>query len=90
MDKLDLPFDPNAFPILHFDPNAEALLNPKDVCPEIDLPEHVVMCFFREVIEKVVKEHNAKLIYTFSCESSDHPYTKWIIRENGLLLLRLV
>ncbi len=63
---------PNAFPILHFDPNAEALLNPKDVCPEIDLPEHVVMCFFREVIEKVVKEHNAKLIYTFSCESSDH------------------
>lgn len=73
MDKLDLPFDPNAFPILHFDPNAEALLNPKDVCPEIDLPGHVVMCFFREVIEKVVKEHNAKLIYTFSCESSDHP-----------------
>jgi uridine phosphorylase len=74
MDHLELPFDPEDYPILHFDPNAGALLNPADVCPEINLPKHVVMCFFREVIEKVVKEHDAKLLFTSKSECSDHPF----------------
>jgi uridine phosphorylase len=74
MDKLDLPFDPEVFPILHYDPNTEALLNPADIAPEIDLPKHVVMCFFREVIDKVVKEHDAKLLFTNKSECSDHPF----------------
>lgn len=74
MDHLELPFDPEDYPILHFDPNAGALLNPADVCPEINLPKHVVMCFFREVIEKIVKENDAKLLFTSKSECSDHPF----------------
>ena len=41
------------YPILEFDPTPEALIEPKRVIRPRDTPEHCIVCFFREVIEKV-------------------------------------
>ena len=74
MDSIKTPFDNNAFPILHYDPEVNALLNPSDTCKDIQLPKHVVMCFFRDVIGKIVEEHQAKMVFFNKTEASDHPF----------------
>lgn len=74
MDPIKLPFDPESFPVLHFDPEPRAILNPDDVCPDIQLPSHVVMCFFREVVSKVAQEHQAEMVFMNKNEGSDHPF----------------
>lgn len=81
MDSINLPFDPKSFPILHFDPEPNAILNPSDTCPDIRLPKHVVMCFFREVIQKVVEEHDAEMVFLNKNEGSDHPF--YVMEHQG-------
>jgi hypothetical protein len=44
-------------PILEFDPTREAMIEPSRVFQARDVPEHCVICFFREAIEKVVREN---------------------------------
>ena len=49
-----------SFPILEFDPTAEAFIEPSKVIRPRDVPEHCVICFFKEVIEKVVDQHHVE------------------------------
>jgi hypothetical protein len=60
MDK-----SPMTYPILEFDPAREALIEPSKVIRPRDVPEHCVICFFKEVIDKVVSEHSARVRYRF-------------------------
>lgn len=55
------------FPILEFDSKSEPIIKASSFFKNIDAPEHCVITFFPEVLEKVVTEHNAKLISTTSC-----------------------
>ena len=41
-----------SFPILEFDPTAEAFIEPSKVIRPRDVPEHCVICFFKEVSRK--------------------------------------
>ena len=38
------------FPILEFDPDGEALIEPSRILDQMDVPERCVICFFQEVI----------------------------------------
>jgi len=49
------------FPILEFDPTRETLTEPSRLNERRDLPEHAVVCFFKEVIEKDAEEHQAQV-----------------------------
>jgi uridine phosphorylase len=49
---------PNDFPILEFDPDREAIINPNMFAKKIDFPRCAVACFFYDVIDKTVKENN--------------------------------
>ena len=51
-----------SYPILEHDPACEALIEPSKIIKPRDVPKHCVICFFGEVIEKVVAEHNAKIL----------------------------
>ncbi len=51
------------YPILEFDPAPEALIEPSKIIRARDLPEHCVICFFLEVIEKIIAEHDAKVMH---------------------------
>ena len=61
------------YPILEFDPSPEAKIEPARVIQPRDVPEHCVICFFREVIEKVAAEHDAKIAVPNRWEDGPHP-----------------
>ena len=60
------------FPILEFDPAPEALIEPSRLIRARDLPEHCVITFFREVIDKVMAEHGAKVVVENKWEDGPH------------------
>jgi uridine phosphorylase len=60
------------YPILEFDPAPEAFIEPSKVIRARDLPEHCVICFFGEVIDKVVAEHHAKVMVENHWEDGSH------------------
>lgn len=61
------------FPILEFDSSPKAMLEPSEVIEPIEIPENCVVCFFSEVIEKLVTSGKAVLIDTRKSELGLHP-----------------
>jgi uridine phosphorylase len=61
------------YPILEFDPTHEALIEPARQIRPRDVPEHCVICFFREVLEKVAAEKNAQVAVPNAWEDGPHP-----------------
>ena len=61
-----------SYPILEFDETPEAFIEPSKIIRARDLPEHCVICFFREVIDKVVKEHHARVAVKNHWEDGPH------------------
>ncbi len=49
-------------PILEFDPTPKAFIEPSKVIRPRDVPEHCVISFFAEVIEKVAREYQARVL----------------------------
>jgi uridine phosphorylase len=61
------------YPILEHDPEREAFVEPSMVIKPRNVPEHCVICFFREVIEKVASERNAAVLAENNWEDGPHP-----------------
>ncbi len=61
------------YPLLQHDPTVEAITEPSKIIKPRDVPEHAVICFFREVLDKVIAEHNAKELVKNSWEDGPHP-----------------
>jgi uridine phosphorylase len=68
------------YPILEYDP-APGVIEPSRVITPIDAPEHCVLCFFREVIERAVAETNGRVLYTIRTEMGEH--SLYEINVNG-------
>ena len=58
------------YPILEFDPTRRAILEPSEVFKPIDISEYCVMCFFKDIIEKVAQTSGAGWL-------SKKPSTGW-------------
>jgi uridine phosphorylase len=61
------------YPILEYHPARQAYIEPSKVIRPRDMPEHCVICYFREVLEKVVSEHGASMLVENSWEDGPHP-----------------
>lgn len=61
------------YPILEYDSTREAFIEPSKVIRPRDMPEHCVICYFKEVVEKVVTECNAKILVENYWEDGPHP-----------------
>jgi uridine phosphorylase len=61
------------YPILEFDHTREAFIEPSRQIKKRDVPEHCVICFFREVLEEVVKKHQAWVVVENHWEDGPHP-----------------
>ncbi|HOR78991.1 MAG TPA: nucleoside phosphorylase, partial [Anaerolineaceae bacterium] len=61
------------FPILEYDSTRIAFIEPSKVIAPLDMPEFCVICFFKDAIDKVVTEHNAKVLVTDYWEDGPHP-----------------
>ncbi len=60
-------------PILDFDPDPIAVIEPSEVIEPIDIPPHAVLCFFQDVIAKVVDEHGGRVIDHVVSEMGRNP-----------------
>ena len=65
--------DSNIPPILEFDPEREAFIEPSKVIRRREVAEACVLCFFQEVIDKVVAEHQARMVVENRWENGPHP-----------------
>lgn len=61
------------YPILEYDPTREAFIEPTKVRRKRDMPERCVICFFMDVIEKIVSECDAKILVENRWEDGPHP-----------------
>ena len=61
------------YPILEFDIDSKPIIDPSNCFKQLDGVEFCVLCFFKEVIEKVVIEKKAKIVTTLRSEIGDHP-----------------
>ena len=61
------------YPILEYDPSTPAMIEPSRVIRRRDTPEHCVITFFREVIEKVAVDYKARVIVENPWEDGPHP-----------------
>ncbi len=60
-------------PILEFDPSRDAIIEPHRALTLFEAPAHAVICFFREVVERVVSELGAREIGRLECEMGSYP-----------------
>lgn len=60
-------------PILEFDPEPTAVIEPSEHIEPIDISPHAVLCFFQDVIEKVVEEHGGRVIDHMVSEIGRNP-----------------
>lgn len=44
------------FPILEYDPETKAIIEPSENIPELDVPEHCIMVFYGEMIKRLEKK----------------------------------
>ncbi len=61
------------YPIFEYDATRIALIEPSQVVKPRDMPEHCVICFFRDVIDKIIAEHNATKLVEAYWEDGPHP-----------------
>ena len=61
------------YPILEFDPDRKSFVEPSDIADSLDVSEYCIICFFGEVIEKVVSEHKAEVLTQNRWEDGPHP-----------------
>jgi uridine phosphorylase len=66
--------DAGEAPILEFDPTTVAVIEPTTYVSAEDVPERVVLCFFREVIDAVVASHGVAEHSPFRAEHGVHPF----------------
>jgi len=63
----------SSIPLLEFDAERKAIIEPENIIKLRDAPEHCVICFFREVIESVKQSVEAKPLPPFKSETGDLP-----------------
>lgn len=72
------------YPILEYDEAREAFIEPSKVIKPLDIPRNLVICFFQEVIDKVIEEHNAKMLVENKWEDGAHPIYEIEYKEQRL------
>ena len=74
-------------PILEFDPSPTAVIEPSEHIEPIDIPPHAVLCFFQDVIEKVVAEHGGRIDRPLVSEIGRNPIYELDIDGAALALV---
>jgi uridine phosphorylase len=72
--NLQSPISNLQYPILEFDPAREAIIEPSRLVKPMDVPEHCVVCFFSEVVDALVRERAAQLIFEDRWEDGPHRF----------------
>jgi uridine phosphorylase len=74
------------FPILEFDPARSAVIEPRRTITPVTLPELAVACFFKDVVDGVVRRQKLVPRTTQRSEMGEHPIYEIAHRERRLAL----
>lgn len=72
-------------PILEFDPDRRAILEPDGAPTSEPAPDHCVLCFFHEIIEQLVERQALRRIGQLKSEIGPNPL--YLLEHNGARLL---
>lgn len=61
------------YPILEFDSAREAFIEPSKIYNRRDMPEHCVICFFKDVLDNVVARYSPRILVNNHWEDGPHP-----------------
>lgn len=61
------------YPILEFDAEKRAMIEPSEQIKPMDIATKAVACFFQDVISKLVNDYGAKHCYSMRSELGTHP-----------------
>jgi len=75
------------YPILEFDPNPEAIIEPSRLLRPKDVPEHCVLCFFQDVITGLVQSGQARVVDTRQSEIGSHLAYEMAVEGRRLAVL---
>ncbi len=75
------------FPILEYDSDQTARIEPTAVVPDGTLPEICIISFFADAIERFVSNANATVACRFDTMISSHPVYEFSYKERRLALL---
>jgi uridine phosphorylase len=64
---------PHAYPILEYDPAAQAIIEPSRILDPIDIPEHCLLCFFWDVIAALKEAGQVRQIFELLSEAGPNP-----------------
>lgn len=73
-------------PILEFDPDKNAIINPKKEIKSIDIPERCVVCFFQDVINKLNQQKRLIKVAEQKSEMGKHPVYVFEFKDQKLAL----
>jgi len=73
-----------AYPILEFDPEPIAILEPSNLINKVDVPVRCVICFFKEVIEEVIADYHGVVLTKSISEIGQHPLYQIVVSGQRL------
>jgi uridine phosphorylase len=68
-------------PLLEFDADPAALIEPLPTATTAEIPDHAVICFFQEVIDEVCGDGRAERIGAFRWEHGTHPLYRLRVQD---------
>jgi uridine phosphorylase len=77
----------NRFPILEFDADPQAIIEPGRVIKPIDIAEHCVLCFFQDVITDVCGDGKARIVHHLGSELGQNPIYELVIDGQRLAVV---
>ncbi len=72
------------YPILEFDAAEEALIEPSRIIQSIPIAERCVACFFKEVIDALVREGRLKQVACQKSEMGEHPVYELTVEQQRI------
>jgi uridine phosphorylase len=73
-------------PILEFDPERSALIEPQRTITAVSIPELAVACFFKDVVDDIVQRDNLVPLTTQRSEMGQHPIYEITYRKRRIAI----
>lgn len=75
------------YPILEFDEEKNAIINPQDFLKKIEGADYCVITFFKDIYNKIKESENVKIRKIIETGSSDHPLLELEYNGNKIAVL---
>ena len=76
-----------AYPILEFDPDSAAFIDPQKVLKPIDIARRCVLCFFQDVLQKMNDDGRLRKVYDLGSEIGYNPVYEMTVGQERIAVM---